>query len=205
MARLSSLDRLAWIAENPPARGRVFALHRPERALAIRHGRPHDRLRPRRHPDRYRARSRRYPQCGVRARGPAAGALRDRAQPDRRRRPGDDRARHRGGGPRRRAGQARADCSPISSRTIPSTSPTARGPFPGSIDALDALAGRRLPLCRLHQQARTPVGAAAQRSSSLPTVSRRSAGRTRSACKSRIRKCCAARSRPPAATCNARS
>ena len=35
-------------------------------------------------------------------------------------------------------------------------------PFPGLTDALDALAVRRLPVCRLHQQARTIVGAAAQ-------------------------------------------
>ena len=76
-------------------------------------------------------------------------------------------------------------------------------PFPGLDAALDRLAGARLPLRGLHQQARRAVAAPARRARPDPRVSPRSAARTPSASRSPIPRSCAGPSRPPAATAGA--
>ena len=93
-------------------------------------------------------------------------------------------------------------CLTISSRHYSEHIADRSRPFPGLIDALDALGGRRLALRGLHQQTRTAFGALARSNSASPIASPRSAARIRSASRNRIRKCCAARSPRPAAICN---
>ena len=74
--------------------------------------------------------------------------------------------------PRRRPAATSIGCSPISSRTTPPISPTARGRFPG-LDARARPPGRaRLPLRGLHQQARRAVAAAARRARPDPALCR---------------------------------
>ena len=163
-------------------------------------GPTYDRLRPRRDAGRHRARSRRHPQRRVCPRGPAAGAVRDRAQPDRRRRPPHDRARPRGRKAAPAAPTRSSACSATSSRTIRRTSPTARGRFPALEAALDTLGGGRRALCGVHQQARRAVGAAPGSARPRATASPPSAARTRSACRSPTPRSCGRPSGAPAAS-----